>query len=415
MNANFQKAQVLLEQGRFDLAEKELRLALAADPEDALVHAQLALCLAKSKRLEAALDEARLSIRKAPDNSYCHYVLASVQLDGDKREEAETAIQEAIRLDPEDPDYYALAANIQLARRKWRPALAMAEQGLRLDAGHIGCTNIRAIALNKVGRRQDAQGAIDTALRREPDNAMTHANQGWALLERGENERALEHFREALRLKPELEWAREGIITALKARHRIYRLILNYFFWMSKLSSRVQWALIIGGYLGYRFMLSYAKSHPSAAPWIWPVLGLYLLFVLLSWSADPIFNLLLRLSRFGRLALTRDEIVASNWVGAALCAALVSLVTWFILRSQPVQFTALFFGFMVIAISASFRCSQPRGRRQLRNFTIVLAAIGGLGLVMLYTGLSFGNFLMILFFVGFLLFSMTANAITLRS
>src|SRR3712207_8570466 len=35
---------------------------------------------------------------------------------------------------------------------------------------------------------------------------------------------ALQSFQEALRLSPEQEWAREGLIQALKARHRVYKL-----------------------------------------------------------------------------------------------------------------------------------------------------------------------------------------------
>ncbi len=49
---------------------------------------------------------------------------------------------------------------------------------------------------------------LGSALANDPENALTHANQGWALLHRGDHERALEHFREALRIDPELEWAR---------------------------------------------------------------------------------------------------------------------------------------------------------------------------------------------------------------
>ena len=39
-----QRGQLLYQQSRFDMAEAELRQALAAEPQDAYAHALLALC-----------------------------------------------------------------------------------------------------------------------------------------------------------------------------------------------------------------------------------------------------------------------------------------------------------------------------------------------------------------------------------
>lgn len=43
------------------------------------------------------------------------------------------------------------------------------------------------IALVNLGRNQEAGAAIQTNLAKDPENAATHANQGWALLHRGEH------------------------------------------------------------------------------------------------------------------------------------------------------------------------------------------------------------------------------------
>ena len=114
---------------------------------------------------------------------------------------------------------------------------------------------------------------------------------------------ALEHFREALRLDPELDWARAGIVEAMKARHFIYRIFLKYLNWMSRLTSQVQWVILVGAYVAYRYGSHLASENPSAYSWLWPVLILYIAFALLTWFAAPLFNLLLRVNRFGRLAL----------------------------------------------------------------------------------------------------------------
>jgi len=104
-------------------------------------------------------------------------------------QEASAAIEEAIRLDPDDADYFSLKAAILLAERKWPAALEAAENGLRVDPEHVNCVNVRAMALVQLGRRDEAGATIGEALRHEPDNALSHANQGWALLHQGSRAR----------------------------------------------------------------------------------------------------------------------------------------------------------------------------------------------------------------------------------
>ena len=62
------------------------------------------------------------------------------------------------------------------------------------------------------------------------------------VLHQAQPKAALEHFREALRLDPNLQYAQAGIVEALKARNPIYRWMLGYFLWMGRLSDRAKWA-----------------------------------------------------------------------------------------------------------------------------------------------------------------------------
>ncbi|MDP8921430.1 MAG: tetratricopeptide repeat protein [Chloroflexota bacterium] len=52
---------------------------------------------------------------------------------------------------------------------------------------------------------------MDRALMLAPEDGQTHANRGWLALRRGERALALAHLREALRLDPESEAARQGL------------------------------------------------------------------------------------------------------------------------------------------------------------------------------------------------------------
>lgn len=375
MDGSYQRALLLHGQRRYADAEREFKQVLLADPHHADAHAMLALCLAEQKRLAEASGEADAAIGLAPHSAFAHYARARVMADRQRYEEAESAITEALRLNSFDPDYYAMLASIRLATRRWPSALDAAENGLSIDPEHPACVNLRAVALVQLGRKAEAGQTIGAALARDPHNAVTHANQGWALLHQGQHRQALEHFREALRLDPELDWARAGMVEALKARHLVYRLMLRYFLWMSRLSRQAQWGLIIGLYVGYRALLSLGGTHPELGPIVWPLAIAYIGFVYLGWTASPMFDLLLRLSRFGRHALSRDQRVASNWVGGILLLAVVSLGTFLATGRADAGIAALCLALLVLPVSSVFRAERGWPRMVLAAGSAVLALL----------------------------------------
>ncbi|HMJ90321.1 MAG TPA: tetratricopeptide repeat protein [Candidatus Acidoferrum sp.] len=377
MNPHLSRALLLIEQNRHELAEQELRQALADEPQEAYAHALLAQCLAARELFPDATAEIQQAIHLAPDFAFAHYVHARILYDRNHHDEALLAIREAIRLDPEDADYCALLAAIHFDDKRWQQTLESSERGLQNNPEHIGCTNIRAMALQKLGRSNEAQSTIESALSKNPESALTHANQGWALLRSGKSKEALGHFKEALRLDPENEWARAGIVEALKARNFIYAIFLKYFFFMSRLSSNMQWGVIVGGYIGNRILAGVARSNPDIAPWVLPLRILYIAFVILTWTAQPLFNLLLRLNRFGRLALSREQIVASNWVGATVALALVFLLGVFVTPfAMTCSLAALVFGGLIIPIAGTFSCNSGWPRKVMAAYTISMAAVG---------------------------------------
>lgn len=328
MNPVLQRAELLYAQRRYDLAAEQLRQVLATDPDDARAHAWLGLCLAHAEKYEEAERETTQAVHLGPDLSFAHYAVASVLEDRGEYARALGAIEEAIRLDPEDSDYHAVRSQLLYQRRDWPGALAAADQALAFDPAHVAANNLRAMALTQLGRRDEAGATLDANLHRDPENPWSHANKGWTLLHAGKHAEAQQHFRESLRLDPDNEHARLGILEAIKAGNPIYSLMLRWFLWMQRLSSTAQWGVVLGGYMGSRLLGSLAESNPEWRPWILPIQILYLTFVLLTWLAQPLGNLLLRLHRFGRLALSEQESQAANLVGGCLFVALLFLSGW---------------------------------------------------------------------------------------
>src|SRR5690348_908261 len=123
MDVTFQRAQLLYQQHRYDLAANACREALAQSPHNALAHALLGLCLVHQKKYEDATAEAALAIHQAPDEPFCHYASGYIYLERNRFPESETAAKEAIRLSPEDPDHWSLLAQATFFQNRWQDAL----------------------------------------------------------------------------------------------------------------------------------------------------------------------------------------------------------------------------------------------------------------------------------------------------
>ena len=377
-----QRALVLHEQGRHDLAEKEVRQHLALEPDDGFAHALLAVSLIEQKKHAEANQAARDAIANAPDLAFAHYAMARVLADGNHDAEAIAAIEEAIRLEPTDADYHAMRAGIEFNRRRWQEALDAAETGLQFAPEHTGCNNLRAMALVKLGRKSEAGATIQSTLARDPDNAFSHANQGWTLLEQGQRRDAMNHFRESLRLDPSNDWARAGLVEGLKAGNPLYAVMLRYFLWMQKLSDGARWGILLGGYFGSRLLGGLSNSNPALAPLVTPLRVAYVAFALLTWLAHPIFNLTLFLHPMGRHALNDEQRAQARWVGVCLGLSLVSLAAWIVdARNGDYLMPAVVFGLLTIPTAAIHSCSEGWPRATMVAITLGLAAAGLLAVV----------------------------------
>jgi tetratricopeptide (TPR) repeat protein len=379
MDANWQRAMLLYQQRRYEQAIGELQLQLGQNSADFLTHGLLALCYNAEEKYDPATDHAQQAIHLGPDQAFGYYALARVMTDRHRLPEALAAVQEAIRLEPQNAHYFAVLASIHLQQHQWKEALEAANQGLQIDPEESDCTNLRAQAQVKLGDRAGASATIDKALQRRPDDAYAHANQGWALLEAGQPKQAMEHFREALRLKPDLDWARAGIVEALKARNIVYRVLLGYFLWMAKLSPQVQWGVVIGLLVAQRLLRAAAEANPSIAPFVQPLLLLYLLFVVMTWIAYPLFNLMLRFDRFGRHVLNKDQTSGANALAVCIVAALAFVIAAFATGIEECWLAAIVCGLLSAPVTSIYRCDPGWPRRTMAIYTAALLVVGLLG------------------------------------
>lgn len=382
MSAHTERAWLMLQRSKPDMAERELRHGLADDPNDPHAFSFLALALAQQDRLPEALAAAERAIPLAPDDPFVHYVLALVHFDRHKYTDAMAAIDQAIAFNPEHATYHALKAGIHIQRRRWQDALESAERALRFDPQDVQANNWRSIALTNMGQRDLAGLSIQQTLRHDPNDAVAHANEGWRLLHDNNPRQAAEHFREALRLQPDLEWARAGVAEAMKARNPLYRLMLQYFLMMGRLPDKTQWFLIIGLFVFVQFIDRIQASLGSLAWVATVILFAYGAFVVLAWCAMPLFNLILLADRFGRHTLSDHQRRGAMifGIGLALLVPMVAAAVY-VLGLDVITY-AFFLPVLPLSGAASM---SGQNRMIFVGITAALLAVGLYALVMLFT------------------------------
>ena len=384
------------------------RKALAADPQNATAHALLSLALGHLEQTREAVEAGRRAVALDPESSFTHYALGRALFEDEDAAGAERAAREALRLDPDAAGYMLLAQTF-IQRRRWQDAVTAATRGLEIDPEHTGCASLRARALLRLGRNEEVDAAVRDSLARDPEDADAHANRGWLLLRQSKPEQALESFREALRIDPTFAFARSGILEALKARKGVYRLFLRYSFWMGSLSTRARWFVIIGLFVMARIARAALRENPELLPILGPTLGLYFVFVLTTWIAGPLSNLLLRFDRFGRLVLHRHEVISSNLVAGCLALAVVGGVMLVITGMNAWLVVAASSALLLIPIGGAFAGYGTRAWRPLLAGLIVIASCAAAAMGTAFVRFDLAVFPLIGQFFGSFLFVWIAN------
>lgn len=200
-------------------------------------------------------------------------------------------------------------------------------------------------------------------------------------IETGRAGEAREHFEQALALDPTSQWAKQGLVESIKASNPIYATLLRGFLWLDRLPPRTRWLYILGGLFVVRVMRGIARTNPELAPAVYPVIGLWIAFVVASWTAVPLSNFILSRTALGRRLVTGDDLVAANTVAGLLAVALTAGMIAFIGGSERMVIAALSAGFLIIPVSAIFQCSRGWPRTAMALYATVIAGVAVVGVM----------------------------------
>jgi tetratricopeptide (TPR) repeat protein len=399
MDGYLDRARLLLSQGRPTDAEDFARKSLEEAGESQEAFQILTQAYIQMDKGKDAVGSAREALRLDADDYLSHFMMGWAYFANRQYKQAEQHFVQAREIYPDDADVWGFLALLEIRKSAWDKALEYANHGLSLNSENINCVNARARALLHSKRGQEANETLESALGRAPENASLHYHRGYTQLEKGDFAASIQSFGEALRLEPNFEEAKEGLVQALKGRYKIYAFFLKYAFFMTRLTSGQRYGIFIGGYLVQLFA---GRSLAAAG---YPLLsglvfGLYLFFILFTWGASSIFNALLFLHPIGRHALNVREKRIAIAVNTNILFGLVIAVAGIATGSLALAAPALgFFGCIIPYSSLSLMETKWKtwvvvvfsaGVNTVCIYSIIQALIGNADAAL---SLSFGTFI----------------------
>ena len=182
-------------------SEKLWTYTLAIDPSSPVAQNNVALELARQGKVAEAIEHFEQALRIKPDYALAQSNLGSSLYLRGRLAEAIEHFEEALRIDPD----------LAEAHNNWGAAILEQDQQagthkqLRLQGPPRRPDPVTARqAVDRQIQLAEAINHFRQALRIKPDYALAHNNWGAALVEQSKPAEAIEHFQQALRLNPDL-------------------------------------------------------------------------------------------------------------------------------------------------------------------------------------------------------------------
>jgi tetratricopeptide (TPR) repeat protein len=208
-------------------AAKELDRALL--PAALLGLGRVAIAKDEPEKAIKLLEEARAG---DPDVQQVHAALAMAYSRAGRKDEAAAAAGLAGTLEAGLPIEDPISAGMydhgessliltqlgtdSLRKQKFSQALGLFERVLMVRPDDLDAQLNKAVALNALGRRAEAEPLVDAVLAKRPGSAAAQAHKGVCLLDRNELMQAVVHFKRALEIEPRHQIARHNLGRALR-------------------------------------------------------------------------------------------------------------------------------------------------------------------------------------------------------
>ena len=215
MRQNFPKAPEVpfnlgtayAQQKRFKEAAAAYKEALQLDPQNSLARLSLVKALVSDFQYDAALPEIREYARQHPGEFEARYMCGLALRGVGNYTEAETELRQADKLGPDHPDVTYNLGFVYARLGKLEEARQYLEKAKRLNPESEDARYQLASVLRKLNEsaqaRQEFESFEEKKRQSQEENAGgAKGSEGNKLLEEGNPQRAVELYREALKLDP---------------------------------------------------------------------------------------------------------------------------------------------------------------------------------------------------------------------
>ncbi len=194
---------ILEKQGRLVEAERHYRAAVRSQFDYPDAHNNLGAALQRFGRLAEAEEEYRCAIRQMPAYAEARNNLGAVLQLRQRHVEARHQYLTALRLRPHYPDALYNLGCLGLASADFTAAVECFRKALLQGADFHYVHNDLAVALQMLGRLDEAAEEFSAAVRREPQYAEGYSNLGNVQRDLHHLEEAEANIRTGLRLRPD--------------------------------------------------------------------------------------------------------------------------------------------------------------------------------------------------------------------
>jgi tetratricopeptide (TPR) repeat protein len=425
MGKHLDRADILLDLDKYDLAEKELRQEIAENPDSDLAYGSLARCLINQRKLGTeTVETIEYALSLNAENDWLHYLFAVYWHMKGEFNQAQQAIGVAIELDPNSPLYFDTLARILFDRGNdnfkthsrrvlviififsrgvlwpiswgisatfksyWlrsylQPVFTPLEKSLSFNPEYLSALNLQTQLLIQTNRFHRALVSSLNALQIDPSDHIAHKLHAQILLRLGKYTAARDHFQSALRIDPSSDESKTGLLEAIRSQFWIYP-------WISITNWRGLLVMTIAFCTNVAIGISTTLFH-SEDIFLFFTYLVFIPAIGVSLTAKPIFNLFLQLNPKIKVLITSlipiQNIIFGNYI-AGFVIAIISSTCLFIclliiLGDGPILYTMGLTWIITMGLVISIATFLPViDRQRLKSLPLIYPlVVGGLGLI----------------------------------
>ena len=192
----------LLEEGRYDEAYANYKLAAGLRTPGAGLHLRMARSMAEMGLYKDALRHCRAAIRADPAGAAGYAAAGHCLHKLGRHAEAFQYSSRATLRDPSNPKMYSLCGAILSRLGRHAEAVSYYQRAAMLDPCSVQARQNASFSMFKLGRYEEALRQVEEAARMSPEDPMAHARIANCLSRMGRHEEAIPAIRRAIEAAP---------------------------------------------------------------------------------------------------------------------------------------------------------------------------------------------------------------------